>query len=277
MASRSQDESIEIVARLRKDLAYLSAATAEGLPVRAQKSIDAELREVVTDLESLIRKLDRINHPTSIFDPNDPKVIGRFIALTLVAQPRRSLDKVEAFYGSGVYAIYYSGGYAPYGPISGKETPIYVGKAAPRDMTARTARDQGDKLSKRLGEHSKNIRAARSTLSILDFEYRALVVQSGWESAAEEYLIGLFRPVWNSETRIAYGLGKHGDDAVTRVNKRSPWDILQPGRAWAAKSKEESRPIQQIELDLKHHFSTARIFDVENDVLRALVDELIQK
>jgi hypothetical protein len=28
-------------------------------------------------------------------------------------------------------------------------------------------------------------------------------------------------------------MSKHGDAATTRKNKRSPWDVVHPGRAWA--------------------------------------------
>ena len=28
-------------------------------------------------------------------------------------------------------------------------------------------------------------------------------------------------------------MSKHGDSAKTRANKRSPWDVVHPGRAWA--------------------------------------------
>ena len=28
-------------------------------------------------------------------------------------------------------------------------------------------------------------------------------------------------------------MSKHGDAAKTRANKRSPWDVVHPGRAWA--------------------------------------------
>ena len=50
---------------------------------------------------------------------------------------------------SGVYALYYSGDFEGYAAISGKEHPIYVGKADPRDPTSQTAMDQGDRLSRR--------------------------------------------------------------------------------------------------------------------------------
>jgi hypothetical protein len=32
-------------------------------------------------------------------------------------------------------------------------------------------------------------------------------------------------------------MSKHGDAAKTRSNKRSPWDVVHPGRAWALDSK----------------------------------------
>ena len=73
-----------------------------------------------------------------------------------------------------------------------------------------------------------------------------LVVQSGWETAAEDYLIRLFRPIWNKETKILYGLGKHGDSAETRTNKRSLWDTLHPARVWAAPTLEDARSPAEI-------------------------------
>jgi hypothetical protein len=74
-------------------------------------------------------------------------------------------------------------------------------------------REQGERLAARLNDHRKNIGKAVSTLNVDDFQARFLVVQSGWETAAEDYLIHLFRPIWNSEVDILYGLGKHGGHA----------------------------------------------------------------
>ena len=64
--------------------------------------------------EKLLRDLDPVQQPTSVFDPSNPKIIGRFTALALVAQARHLLGEVASFYGSGVYAIYYKGSFAPY-------------------------------------------------------------------------------------------------------------------------------------------------------------------
>ena len=101
-------------------------------------------------------------------------------------------------------------------------------------------------------------------------------MQSGWETAAEDYLIHLFRPIWNSETKLLYGLGKHGDDADTRGNKRSPWDTLHPGRAWAAKSKEDAKSPDAIAAELTRHFAEHPVFPDLKHVLASFLDELRQ-
>jgi hypothetical protein len=228
------------------------------------------------ELDGAVRRLDPIALPSAVFDPSNPKVIGRFTALALVAQQRQPLSAIGRFYGSGVYAIYYRGRFAPYAPISGTETPIYVGQAAPGLQGAHTARDQGPRLSARLNDHRKNIAKAETTLDLVDFEARLLVVQSGWETAAEDYLIHLFSPIWNSETKILYGLGKHGDDAITRANRRSPWDTLRPGRKWAAASIENARSVDQIMVDLAEHFARTPPYPDSERLLSAFFAELRQ-
>ena len=48
------------------------------------------------------------------------------------------------FFGSGVYAIYYHGdSEKAYLPLSRTETPIYAGKADPKDPHAETVEAQG--------------------------------------------------------------------------------------------------------------------------------------
>lgn len=245
-----------IVEELRRDLSHLiDEATNPELSRSARRSFERDIREIIAQLGRLLDDLDPVRQPVSVFDPSNPKVVGRFVALAMVAQERHPLGEIEAHYGSGVYAIYYLGDFDLYAPLSGTETPIYVGQAAPKVRNARTAMEQGEQLSRRLGEHARSISRARSTLDMGDFEYRSLVVQSGWETAAEDYLIHLFRPIWNSETNILYGLGKHGDNASTRANRRSPWDTLHPGRAWAAASLEDAKTPERITMDLEAHFA----------------------
>jgi hypothetical protein len=253
-----------------------SLPEASSLSARRRKDLESELREVVEQLSDRLATLDPIARPTSVFDPSNPKVVGRFVSLALVAQQRHPLSAIPRTYGSGVYAIYYTGDFAAYRPISKSETPIYVGQAAPVISNARTPREQGPRLCSRLSDHRKNIAKASSTLNLEDFEFRSLVVQSGWETAAEDYLIHLFRPIWNSETSILYGLGKHGDSAETRANSRSPWDTLHPGRAWAAGSKVDAKSPAVISRELTEHFAKHPAFQSLDEVLTSFLDELRQ-
>ncbi|WP_425474479.1 Eco29kI family restriction endonuclease, partial [Staphylococcus gallinarum] len=70
-------------------------------------------------------------------------------------------------------------------------------------------------------------------LNIEDFLCRRLVCATNAQLVAERHLINTFRPIWNNEVQICWGISKHGDAAKTRANKRSPWDVMHPGRAWA--------------------------------------------
>jgi Eco29kI restriction endonuclease len=262
---------------LRQTLERLTAeAQSAKLSVPKRKALEVEIRAVIDDLGAFLNTLDPIQQPSAVFDPGNPKIVGRFISLALVAQARHALADIPRFYGSGVYAIYYRGKFPLYAALSGTETPIYVGQAAPTVNNARTPIEQGPRLCGRLSDHKKNIAKATSTLAIEDFEFRALVVQSGWETAAEDYLIHLFRPIWNSETNILYGLGKHGDDADTRANKRSPWDTLHPGRIWAAKSKEDAKSADMVQAELATHFAAYPVFTDLESVLTSFIDELRQ-
>jgi len=275
-APKASPES-QPIEKLKHELAELSVeATSATLSPRKRKFLDAQLREVMVNLGRLLHELDPIRQPTAVFDPSNPKIVGRFIALALMAQPRQLLKDVQPFYGSGVYAIYYKGSFSNYAPLCSAETPIYVGQAAPAISNARTAMEQGDRLARRLRDHRGNIAKATTTLDINDFEYRALVVQSGWETAAEDFLIHMFQPIWNSETGILYGLGKHGDSAETRGNRRSPWDTLHPGRSWAAATVTDARTSTQIVNDLESHFVKTKIFKNLDDVLHEFIEELRQ-
>ena len=267
----------DTVGVLRASLERLTAeASQPSLSGHKRRKLEAQIKEAIDDLMTLLARLDPIAQPTSVFDPSNPKVVGRFVALALVAQERHPLSEIPRFYGSGVYAIYYKGAFPAYQAISGTETPIYVGQAAPGVSNARTPLEQGARLCGRLSDHRKNIGKASSTLELSDFEFRSLVVQSGWETAAEDYLIHLFRPIWNSETSILYGLGKHGDSATTRANKRSPWDTLHPGRAWAVATTEDAKSVQQIDAELAAHFREHPAYPDLEAVLASFIDELRQ-
>ncbi len=194
-------------------------------------------------LEAARSATDPIRVPRTTFDPADPKAVGRMVSIALMAQPLIPLSNVRPSYGSGVYAIYYRGDHPLYSRISGSETPIYVGKADPVSDDASTTREQGTKLSARLLEHASTIRTAEaysrslpshlSPIRLADFECRRLVCATNAQLVAEKHLIRTFWPIWNAETKACWGMSKHGDAASTRANKRSPWDVVHPGRAWA--------------------------------------------
>jgi hypothetical protein len=146
------------VAAIRAKLADLvGESDTKPLTASGRRSFDSQIRGLIAELEAALSRLDPTTAPTSVFDPSNPKVVGRFTALALVAQPRHALGSLGRFYGSGVYALYYNGDHPLYRPLSGTETPIYVGKAGPAAAGARTPREQGERLATRLADHRKNI------------------------------------------------------------------------------------------------------------------------
>ncbi|MCG9895417.1 MAG: Eco29kI family restriction endonuclease [Fimbriimonadaceae bacterium] len=244
-----EEDLRRIVQEISDRSEQLLSATSDRKKGESLRSLEAASAQ----LERLMARLDPVAEPQNVFDPSAPATAGRIAALALVAQPVWAMDEIDEFYGSGIYAIYYSGGFGAYKPIAGTNHPIYVGKSDPEDAGAETPREQGLKLFGRIREHSKSIKAS-SNLDIADFGCRFLVVQSGYQFAAESHLIRLFKPIWNREIRVAYGIGKHGDSASTRANKRSPWDTLHPGRNWADKTKEDQQEFDQILGRIREHF-----------------------
>lgn len=220
---------------------------------RLLNKLREDLKAAIKKLRGVATSLDPIKQPDAFFDPSDPLKVGEMVAGALVLQPPHSLESIPKFYGSGIYALYYRGTFEAYRPISKTNHPIYVGKADPDNSHARTPEEQGIRLSTRLADHLKNIGLAMN-LDVKDFLCRYLVVVSGWQTAAEAHLIGLYKPIWNKEMKICYGFGKHGDSSETRANERSPWDMLHPGRPWAEGNNPNRRSLAQIRADIANHF-----------------------
>ncbi|NPC47320.1 Eco29kI family restriction endonuclease [Corallococcus sp. AB032C] len=222
-----------------------------------------------------------------MFDPALPSTAGRLVALALLAQPRYPLADVARAYGSGVYAIYYTGSHPAYLAISRTETPIYVGKADPQSSEADTPREQGTRLSDRLRDHRKSIRTVEkyaetkslpNPLRISDFEYRRLVVASNAQMAAERYLITIFKPAWNDELKICWGISKHGDSAKTRANRRSPWDTMHPGRLWALSDKLlDKKSENEILQHLSKHLEANAPLMNQQQIMSQFLSEFIQE
>jgi len=273
----AQPAKLEQLAIQLKELSEkLASEEAVGLSALRARKLRKTINEAYEKLRKVMEDLDPIKHPGFVFDPSNPNIAGRIVGITMIAQDRKPLANVERFYGSGVYAIYFNGDFEAYKPISKREHPIYVGKADPQDPGAKTAMEQGDRLSGRLNEHRRNIEKAEDTLRITDFEYRALVVQSGWQSSAETYLIDLFKPIWNNEIDICYGFGKHGDAPETRGNQRSPWDTLHHGRDWAHRDPKmkDARSPDRIIADIAKHLAEYPPLGSIDEVLRKFLEEM---
>ena len=275
--SRALDDALD---------ALVIAGRAESSAVQVNgllKALDAH----ASAIEMARSEADPIRMPRSTFDPADPKVVARMVSIALLAQPLTPLRNVTRSYGSGVYAIYYQGNYPLYAGISGSETPIYVGKADPAQHDASTTREQGEKLTKRLAEHaaaistaelySSALRRRNGTIRLADFHCRRLVCATNAQLAAERHLILMFWPLWNSETRTCWGFGKHGDAAKTRRNKRSPWDVVHPGRRWALpKRLVDSLTPEEIHARIKRNLKKWPVRRDHAALLQELLDNLRQ-
>lgn len=249
MAKKLKRPEQAVLDELRERLGHLRSLLPSLSRPAANKAM-AELQVLMGEIENTRAGLDPIKEPGASFDPTNPDTAGRLVALALIAQDRVPMDRIARTYGSGVYAIYYQGNHPAYAGVSGTETPISVGKADPKQADARTAREQGPQLYGRLADHRRMIRTVGeyatanglpNPLHVEDFQCRRLVCATNAQLVAERHLIGTFRPIWNNEVGLCWGISKHGDAAKTRKNKRSPWDVMHPGRTWAMDEELEDK------------------------------------
>jgi hypothetical protein len=268
----------------RQALERLPAAA--GLTKPQAKRLRDRFDDYVRSLAQIRERLDPVRDPDSSFDPSNPDTIGKLVAIALLAQERVPLRELRPTYGSGVYALYYIGDHPAYAEITGTETPIYVGKADPNDPKAATPREQGARLFGRLADHRGAIaeveawckeNSAPNPLRVEDFECRRLVCATNAQLVAERHLIDIFKPAWNSETKICYGISKHGDNAQTRKNKKSPWDVLHPGRDWAASSEVRvGETPESITSALLAHFAATPPKRDTDDIIYPMLDTFKQ-
>nr|WP_245399676.1 Eco29kI family restriction endonuclease [Atopomonas sediminilitoris] len=179
--------------------------------------------------------------------------MGASVAEALLTKEVHSLGDLPVFEGAGIYAIYYTGDFAPYAQVSrlngdGKfMLPIYVGKAVPPGarMGASLELAASKALHKRLKEHAESIKAA-DNLDIKDFHCRFLVVDDIWIPLGESLIIARFTPVWNS---LIDGFGNHNPGKGRHAGMRPRWDVLHPGREWAMRLAERPETKAQIAQD----------------------------
>lgn len=256
MPSRKSPDPRRVVLDNVMLAAQQAARVGTSLDGQTRENFRKKLNVEISVLQAASDRLDPVLRPTRLFNPLEPDTTARIVALMAASQPRHHLATLRSFYGAGVYALYYSGPFAPYAELSKKEHPVYVGKADPGNRSSNDPVEHGRKIFDRLREHRASIELSNN-LDINDFDCRFLIVQSGFQQAAEAQLIEFFKPIWNRETKICYGIGKHGDSANTRKNKRSPWDTLHPGRGWADKTSQDQHEritiIEKIQNHLEQH------------------------
>ena len=163
------------------------------------------------------------------------KLIDEAVAF-MVNTPMELLPPDENFSGGGVYALYYNGDFPLYQKIysQNKELPIYVGKAVlPGWRQGRgTVKENDPALYRRLGEHSRNINAAKN-LELSHFSCKFVVLKSQEAdliSTVEAAMTRRYNPLWNSHID---GFGYHDPGKGRYEQAKSEWDALHPGRAWA--------------------------------------------
>ena len=194
------------------------------------------------------------------YNPLDKKNLGASVAEALLMRAPKPLAELEAFTGAGIYAIYYSGNFDAYRKLAERNRgadptlPIYVGKAIPaggRKGAATLDPSRSKALVGRLREHAESIEVA-SSLRLMDFVCRYLVVDDIWIPLGESLLIGKFSPIWNT---MIDGFGNH-DPGKGRYGGMCPrWDVLHPGRAWAAKCMPRPETAAQIGREIKAHLN----------------------
>jgi hypothetical protein len=194
------------------------------------------------------------------FNPLDKKNLGASVAEALLTKEISHLASVPSFDGAGIYAIYYTGDFPTYSKMTrfnkdGKFLwPIYVGKAVPAGarMGGNLESAAGKVLSKRLKEHADSIKAS-SNLNIHDFYFRFLVVDDIWIPLGESLIIARFTPVWNS---LIDGFGNHNPGKGRHAGMRPRWDVLHPGRSWAANCAERPETKEEIARDAEVYLSS---------------------
>jgi len=182
--------------------------------------------------------------------------LARSVEATLLQQPPLELPLTIKFSGAGLYAIYYSGPFRAYRPISSPDyrIPIYVGKADPkgaRKGLVDPSATAGLVLFNRLGDHSKSVIAA-TNLDVTDFRVRYLVVEDIFIGMGEQLLIQQFKPLWNV---YVSGFGLHDPGAGRHGSERSEWDEMHPGRSWHSKMTQAKTP-RRIEAKIAAAFAS---------------------
>lgn len=186
------------------------------------------------------------------FNPLESHHLGVSVAKALLAQKPVSMEDIQEFEGAGIYAIYYTGDFPAYADSvvrnanNAFKSPIYAGKAVPRGSRKGEfiSSTPGKSLFTRIQEHVESIKTT-SNLDIKDFHCRSLVVEDIWIPLAESLVIKHFTPFWNCRLD---GFGNHNPGKGRHEGKRPLWDVMHPGRAWAASLRARKETKEDLEI-----------------------------
>jgi hypothetical protein len=193
--------------------------------------------------------------PQRPFNPLDLEALTKVFITELIERPCVALTGVarDRVLGPGLYALYYAGDFAPYGPISaaGCDWPIYLGSALPSgSRTGITERRAGKPpLLERLERHAASVSYAEN-LEAEDFGARWVEVDEPFIILGEILLLRWYRPLWNS-TVAGFGAKVVGGRRTS--GRRSRWDTLHPGRPGTGESP--GYETSDIEAEIAEHLA----------------------
>ncbi len=194
------------------------------------------------------------------YNPLDKINLAKSIESEILSSDVQPLARAESIVGAGVYAIYYRGDFPAYRPLAQANAqswskPIYVGKAIPKGGRkggiTQDASASGTALSSRLRKHADSIQSA-SNLSPEDFGFRCIVLDDIWIPLGENILIETFKPLWNVAVD-GFGINDPGKGRLDQ--RKSPWDVLHPGRGYADRLRGGGVEIEAILGRIEDHFA----------------------
>jgi Eco29kI restriction endonuclease len=177
---------------------------------------------------------------TRPYNPLDKINLAKSIEGEILNRDCEPLGTADHVVGSGVYVIYYRGSFPAYASLAEANAdacrvPIYVGKAIPKGGRkggiSSVSIATGNALASRLRKHALTVRST-PTLDIADFRFRYLILDDIWIPLGENILIETFKPLWNV---VVEGFGINDPGKGRAAQKRSAWDVLHPGRDYAAR------------------------------------------
>lgn len=101
MAKRQELDKAEQTAQKIEELRQV--VLLGGISAGTRGKLLTSISVMKDSLDALSRVIDPVRMPDSFFDPTEPRLIGHFVALALIAQERQALKDLTKFYGAGVF------------------------------------------------------------------------------------------------------------------------------------------------------------------------------